>query len=453
MIKGSLDSIKQELKDSAYPCKVVKTNGVHIGTIYVENKTDYSFHIFFVHEPKASNLAGEKGTLTEIFYDLRNKEYWIKRNLREVKFSERNVGAVFNCMSTEDGEEIFELLSTESNKGLYASAFKYLGKMGCERDLKFGRFFHRLITGHSYYEILYKSGFEIEDIMQFWISNPKGKNPKEILGLTKTQLKLFRKYKVDQRYMSKAKVQDKENQKFLSLLMYVESLDEEFGLEMLGRFLNYETAYTYDGTMNTYHSALRVAKRYGLNEKRLIRYLYYECQVSQGADYGSAISNYRDYIRMVTEMEYKRFDKYPKYLKTMHDIVAMNYNIKLNEIELKQWEKAYDNNKEFKANLGRHIIFPPQSPEDLVEEGNHLGHCVGSYVGKVRKETSVILFLRDKKDADTPLVTVEVRGDAIVQAYGRGNTIPSRSEIQSLRRFADKFNLLYTQDKEEEAIA
>uniref|UniRef100_UPI0011A9F009 PcfJ domain-containing protein n=1 Tax=Bacillus pumilus TaxID=1408 RepID=UPI0011A9F009 len=395
----------------------------------------------------------EKGTLTEIFYDLRNKEYWIKRNLREVKFSERNVGAVFNCMSTKDSEEIFDLLSNESNEGLYASAFKYLGRMGYERDLKFGRFFYRLITAHSYYEILYKAKFTLGDIVRFKICDSNGKNPRDILGLTKTQYKILKKYKVNQGFLSERNKLDKANQRLLNLLTYIESLDEKFGLDMIKDFLKNEIDYIYNNEYGSYHSALKISKEYNLNEKRLIKYLYYECEVSQGADCISAIGNYRDYIRMVNEMEYKKFDKYPKYLKTMHDIVAKNYNINLSEIELKQWKKAYENNKKFKQNLGQHVILPPQNPEDLVEEGNHLGHCVGSYIGKVRKGTSIILFLRDKKETGVPLVTVEVMGDEIVQAYGRGNTLPSRSEIQSLRRFADKFNLLYTQDKEEEAIA
>ncbi|WP_010497782.1 hypothetical protein [Paenibacillus elgii] len=163
-IKERIDEYKKTIIESnfdKYEDWNMKSNKL-IGTLYIKQKLDYGFHIYYIHEPSDSNpLAGKNGTVSEMFYDLRNKVYWVKRNLKEVKFSVRNVDSIF----PKDSKKIvliFDKLSTPNNKGLYDAALKFLGAMGNEQTEMFGRFFHRLITEHSYFEILYKAKIEIK---------------------------------------------------------------------------------------------------------------------------------------------------------------------------------------------------------------------------------------------------------------------------------------------------
>lgn len=403
-------------------------------------RMDYGFHIYYIHEPsKINKIAGKDGIVTEMYYDLRNKVYWIKRNMKEVQFSARNVDSIFP-QDREKRKEVFEFLSTQGNKGLYNSAFLYLSSMGKERTEMFGRFFYRLITEYSYYELLHKAG--IKDMDKLEIKNANGTTPMEILGLSKTQWKMVNKFKVPVTKFQLYSLSEENNQKLINYLNFIKSLEVEFGVDKIYEFISNEINFFFNP--NSYYnqqSALKVISRYRLPEKYFIRYIYFECDVSQGLSAGDAVQQYADYIRMSTEMGYERFDRYPKFLRTYHDIVARNYKVKLNEEEQIQWDEVCEKNSIYKYAMDGYRIFTPMKTEELVREGNVLGHCVGSYIGKVRKGTSVIAFLRHADDIDKPLVTVEIAGNSIIQARGKMNNPVNREERDILNRFAKKFEL------------
>lgn len=401
-------------------------------------RMDYGFHIYYIHEPSESNsLAGKDGIVTEMYYDLRNKVYWIKRNTKDVQFSARNVDSIFPSDRMKR-KEVFDFLSTKGNAGLYESAYQYLGAMGMERTEMFGRFFHRLITEYSYYELLHKAGIKVDSNLR--IRNVNGKSPIEILGLSKTQWKIHTKFGVSVEKLQDYRQNQDGDNRLIGHLNHMKTLDTEYGIEKIREFVSNEMNYIYS-QYSYYNSALQIAKRYGLPEKHLIRYLYYECDVSQGLSADTALSQYNDYIRMATEMGYERFDRYPKFLRTYHDIVARNYKVKLNAEEQKEWDEVCERNAVYKYAMDGYRIFTPMKTEELVREGNVLGHCVGSYVGKVRKGTSVIAFLRDADDIEKPLVTIEIQGKSIIQAKGKMNNPPTKEQKDFIEKFAKKFEL------------
>jgi len=376
-----------------------------------------------------------------MYYDLRNKKYFIKRNIKDVNFSVRNVDSIFPA-SRSQRQEIFTLLSTVNNQGLYDAAYSYLGSMGNEKSEMYGRFFHRLITEHSYFELLYKSGIRMSNKIK--IINKNGSNPIDILGVNKTQWKMITKYNIPANYFTnyncdKNKLSNENDTQAINYLSYIKMLENEFGIDKIIEFYNNEFDYIYGG--KSYRTAIEISKNYNLPIKKLLRYIYFECDVSQGLNSSTAIEQYRDYIRMTTEMGYERFDRYPKHLRTAHDIASRNYRVKLNEVELKEWQERYEENKQYLYTYNGYKIFPPSKPDELIKEGNILGHCVGSYVNKVKKGLSVILFLRDKNDIDHPLVTIEVKDKRIIQAKGKMNESPRPEEKKVIKVFAEKFNL------------
>jgi len=412
-----------------------------VGTMYMVKRMDYGFHIFFIHEPDPNNkLAGKDGIVTEMYYDLRHKEYWIKRNMKPVKFSIRNVDSIFPN-DDSDRIKVFEFLSTEGNKGLYEAAYKLFGSMGNEKTEMYGRFFYRLITEHSYFELLHKAGINITQ--DTWIKNPNGKNPMEILGLSKTKWKLMKKFNIPLKLIQELWINEEAEQRLINYLEYIKKLELEFGIDKVLEFWDLEISYFQrpDSWPAQRYSVLHIAKTYGLPEKRLIRYIYFECDVSQGLRARDARDEYGDYIRMCKEMEYERFDKYPKFLRTYHDIVTRNYNINLNEIEQKQWDKACQENAKYKFAADGYKIFTPMKTDELVREGNVLGHCVASYIGRVRKRLCVIAFLREAANEDEPLVTIEIANGAIVQARRKMNLEVTEEQRAVINKFAKKFNL------------
>lgn len=75
------------------------------------------------------------------------------------------------------------------------------------------------------------------------------------------------------------------------------------------------------------------------------------------------------------------------------------------------------------------IAIIPQSPNDLIHEGESLHHCVGkmNYDQKFIREESLIFFIRSKLNPNTPLVTLEysLQTNTILQCYGDHDSKPN----------------------------
>lgn len=178
------------------------------------------------------------------------------------------------------------------------------------------------------------------------------------------------------------------------------------------------------------------------NLKKLALYLFRECRLTQGIASPSSASNYlRDYIRMSREMGLE-YEKYPKSLKKVHDVVQMNYNMikketSTNEAFAKSLEKKSYQNLAFDEAKKDYCILLPTASEDLVKEGNQLSHCVSSYVKDVINDKCKIVFLRSVEEPDKPLATIEVRGINIRQARGFGNRQLKEEEKQFVKDWAE----------------
>ena len=185
------------------------------------------------------------------------------------------------------------------------------------------------------------------------------------------------------------------------------------------------------------------------NIKKLILYLFREVRLSQGIGSPRDASTYmRDYIRMSRQMGLD-WEKYPRSLKKEHDVVQMNYNLlNAGEEKLKLFQASVDK-KSYKSlafgvkdKKSKYAILVPETPEDLIKEGNQLSHCVASYVDDVNNDRCKILFLRDKEQIEKPLATIEVRGLNIRQARGFSNRAIPEEQKEFIKLWAEKNNLV-----------
>lgn len=67
---------------------------------------------------------------------------------------------------------------------------------------------------------------------------------------------------------------------------------------------------------------------------------------------------------------------------------------------------------------GTYLIRPPVSGAEIKREGQMLHHCVGGYADRHLSGATTILFLRRRDRPGKPLVTIEMRKNAIVQIHG-----------------------------------
>ena len=197
--------------------------------------------------------------------------------------------------------------------------------------------------------------------------------------------------------------------------------------------------------------------------KRLIEYLTFDVKFSQGiTSPGEAWNILKDYYRMCRQMEIEPI-KFPPSLKLAHDVAVFNHSKMTETINNKEFEKVMNKFKEkidlthsekFKRN-GEEVtweIVIPDSPKALVQEGNNLNHCVGSYVDNVVEGRTTILFLREfvgERDTSVDgksLLTIEVlphyEGDKLVyyinQARGNSNRIPKEAEEAFMKKWISK---------------
>ena len=161
---------------------------------------------------------------------------------------------------------------------------------------------------------------------------------------------------------------------------------------------------------------------------------------------------YEDHLRMCSDLGYdmeNTFIIFPKNLIQEHQIVVQRWNEVHNAQER---EKAKKRNEEYVALRDTYRtlysfeendlqIVVPNGCEDICAEGQNLRHCVGTYIDKVCKGISIILFVRKITDLALSYYTMELRGNKIIQCRGFKNGGMTDEVRQFITDFARQKNI------------
>lgn len=170
----------------------------------------------------------------------------------------------------------------------------------------------------------------------------------------------------------------------------------------------------------------------------LIKYVASYLVPFENYSYCDAFSDLEDYFTMANAIG-RNIKKYPKYLKSMHDIISSNYKayktaypedlfMKRARFDLEIEEKEYS-------------IVIPKNSKDIVNEGACLNHCVGSYVQRIIDGYTYIFFLRKTENKEDPLITLELRNNQILQAKGSYNRPMTKEELEFMTKYCKKLNI------------
>lgn len=177
-----------------------------------------------------------------------------------------------------------------------------------------------------------------------------------------------------------------------------------------------------------------------------------------GCDYHAECSNarhqmaheaveYMDYLTLRHQLGYDLTNTvylHPRDLEAAHQKMIeeadkKNIDKRIMEAEEKfsQIKKEYRKlRKKYYFENDSYIIRPARSAGEIVREGRILHHCVGgdNYLQSHNEGRSFILFLRFKKKAESPYVTIEIssKQDAIRQWYGAYDKKPDEENIKKL---------------------
>lgn len=186
---------------------------------------------------------------------------------------------------------------------------------------------------------------------------------------------------------------------------------------------------------------LFVEEKYDISKLR--KYLTDDVYTYQGiSSPGEACIILSDYISLCKRMEVP-YERFPKSLKLAHDIAVKNVTIIVNEMERKAFlevvNKADYKSLEYEGK--KYSVVLPSSADDIVSEGRRLHHCVGSYVNKIKNNETKIVFMRDNKTIDVPLITLEVRDGKLTQYRGSCNRQPFANEMEFIREYAEHLDI------------
>lgn len=213
------------------------------------------------------------------------------------------------------------------------------------------------------------------------------------------------------------------------------------------------------------HRISRLINEYNYSHIHLIKYLNY-IREYENINWDNATSFLIDYYRMKKQMlrksdgtykSIKSIEKYPKYLKSNHDIISKQYSIFRETYDENLFRSKYTE-KDFIYNDKKYFVSIPYTTDEVKQEGENLHHCVKSYIEHVIDNKCHILFMREKPEES--LITIEYResDNAIVQIKGMYNRNPTQEEYSFIKKYCKikGFELkvkLYEDSETEECVA
>lgn len=231
-------------------------------------------------------------------------------------------------------------------------------------------------------------------------------------------------------------------------LIEIKSQDEKYLNEIViilrdENLINYFPSYIEEGKhslslfWNAYQE-FQELKEFNYDIKSVITNIINYYSVYENLDFKEAVRYLKDYGSMNTQMKVKHFKKYPRFLRSNHDIIVAEYRSYKKEYSEELFLSKIKSEFEFKSK--NFLVVNPKSIQDLKDEGEQLSHCVGSYIDRIIDGKTNILFMR--KVENKSLITLEVRNNTIIQAKGYGNRMPTKEEEELIRTYANEKELL-----------
>lgn len=135
-------------------------------------------------------------------------------------------------------------------------------------------------------------------------------------------------------------------------------------------------------------------------------------------------SIFQDYLTMKIQLHnHADFDYFPRpSIRLAHDIALRDYNLIQREFETKKFIKQvarYSSLYTYDDKDSPYVVIAPKTPNEVVEEGKNLSHCVGSYTSRISDGKTYIMFLRERENPDMSFYTVEINHqNKIIQIEG-----------------------------------
>lgn len=167
------------------------------------------------------------------------------------------------------------------------------------------------------------------------------------------------------------------------------------------------------------------------------------------AEQNTNLNTYTDYLNACNDLSLDMSlpkNRFPHNFRYWHDMRIDQYATAKAITDEKERKELY---KQFASvaekylplqHMKRHsfICMIARSPAELIQEGIKLNHCVGrmNYDQRVVREESLIFFVREKEQPDTPFVTVEYSPSQhkVLQCYGKDDQKPDATVLEYVNK-------------------
>ena len=280
--------------------------------------------------------------------------------------------------------------------------------------------------------------------------NTDGKTPIEILGISKNYISILRE--IDGTTGELRLLKQCESDKIFPSAKDIHEFYQKFNGndELLG-------------VVNSHMSIRKFIKYMDKQKKTLPKHKETPCHAAWGysrndirekwiqEEYENLAEDWLDYISWCSTLKYNMKDMYvllPPDFGKAHDRVMKEYQAYKDEQERKRQAEMEKLIKEVLAaaeNLPAMImkskglmIILPKSGDEIKEEGRVLHHCVGTYVERVAKGETMILFVRKESEPNVPYFTLEYRDGKVIQCRGKNNCSMTKEVKAFVKAFERK---------------
>lgn len=299
--------------------------------------------------------------------------------------------------------------------------------------------FFAVFSKYPFVEYLMKMGMTkiVTSMVDNWnlyrCINFRGKSMEKILGLTKREIK---DWKVSEIEMTPA---------LLSTYKWFKRRNVK---------ISWQTAKSCDSLVTGSYYMERFAQlQKHLSNERIIRYAENQMKKEPKRNLSilSVITSWTDYLNECKELGIDISQEkalLPNNLYKAHRKTSRSIQLKKDEIVNQKIEKLQPKLKQYNFENKDLYIRPAVSTKELFEEGKKLEHCVGGYAKRYSEGKIAILFIRKKKEPDTPFYTVEIdlQTNSIAQCRGFDN----EAATKEVKAFVEEFKLAKLTKKQRE---
>lgn len=262
--------------------------------------------------------------------------------------------------------------------------------------------------------------------------NPRGKNIEDRLRINKNRIKSLIAYKgtkqVLEMYQLERRLGKNWNDEELEIIKEIRDSTYSTDWEKASKVLKYISPIRLRNYMKKQKMWMPGEKAdwRERNRRQDLRREYYD-YISMRINEGYDMTN--DVILFPTDFRRHRDEMILMVEKAKMDKRKTEVLEKFPKIKTKYKKLS----EKYSAAAGGYIIRPAKDAAEIVEEGRILHHCVGGdgYLRSHNDGRSFILFLRKADKKDIPLITIEIRGEEIIQWYGAYDKKPNKRLIDA----------------------